>query len=861
MTFLLRTLSLSYLARHKAKTLLTVLGVVVGVATFSAIRGAQTALVSGIRGTVDRMAGKAQLQVLLEGGVPEEVQERIRDVPSIRAQSPVIEQIVVADDAKLGSLLVLGVDLLGDREMRDYGFEGDADLDDPLLFLAQPDSIALARTLAEKAGVKVGDPFVFRTPGGPKRVIVRGLLTPRGFAESFGGNLAVMDVYAAQTLFGRGRRFDRLEIRLQDDATLAQGTAAVSGVLGPGYRVETPDRRGAQMEELITIFVAGFDITSGFALGIGTFLIFNAFTVSVNRRRRDVGTLRSLGATPRQVQALFLLEGVVIGLVGGALGLLAGSALAGSFLKMMGTTTEQIYGIAEASGVVRLTPALALQALGLGVLASLVGAWGPARAASRIAPTEAFAKGVFQAHAAGRAGRPAAGLALLAAAIGIALHPPFGGMPFVFLVLGLGTAGVVLATGPLARQLLVRAMPVVSRLAPATGPLSSDALLSNPRRTSGTVTAMTLTLSFVLGLGGYMEAAKGALVRWMNDILTSDFYVRGSASFARPDYRYPASVREELLGLPGVRAVESYRACRIPYRGAGSQAAVGTGGPGSQIVLFSLETEGLLARTRHEFLQGDQKAMREGLLSRKCAVSDNFHRLFGLGVGDSVEIAAPTGIVRIPIAVVFRDYTSDRGSVLIDRAYFVELWQDDRVDTFDVNLTKGADPEAVRGAIRTLLAGRMPALVSSRKEFTAEIGQAIDAFYSLIRVTLVLALVVAFLGIVTSLLISVAERSREIGILKSLGGLGAQIRRSVVLEAIALGLTGLALAVPVGALVAVFMQGTVAEVFAGWRMPNRYPWELLLTLVVALPVVSTVAAWVPARQAARVKVTEAITYE
>ncbi|MFA7061751.1 MAG: ABC transporter permease, partial [Pedobacter sp.] len=245
MRFLLRTLSLSYVRRHVAKTLLTLLGVVVGVATFSSIRCAQGTLVKGIRSTVDRVAGKSQLQITMEGGVPEEVQERVRELPGIRATSPVIEQIVTPEKGELGSLLVIGIDLLGDREMRDYGFDGqDADLDDPLLFLAQPDSAIFTRQFADKARLKIGDTIRLRVPKGMKLVTARGLLTPKGFSEAFGGNLMVVDVYAAQELFGRGRRFDRLDVRLTEGTSIAQATATLEKRLGPAYRVETPNRRG-----------------------------------------------------------------------------------------------------------------------------------------------------------------------------------------------------------------------------------------------------------------------------------------------------------------------------------------------------------------------------------------------------------------------------------------------------------------------------------------------------------------------------------------------------------------------------------------------------------------------------------------
>lgn len=849
MRFLLRTLSLSYARRHFGKTILTLLGVVVGVTTFSSIKTAQDALVKGIGSTVDRVAGKAHLQVTMDGGVPEEIQEKLRSLPGIRATSPVIEQIVVPEKAELGSLMVVGIDLLGDREMRDYGFEGDdADLDDPLLFLAQPDSALFTRDFAQRAVLSTGKALSLKLPTGYKQVTARGVMSPKGFAEAFGGNLMVVDVYAAQDLFGRGRRFDRIDVRLQDGVTVAQGTATLQKALGPAYQVETPARRGEQMERLVANFTAGFNVSSAFALAIGIFLIFNAFNVAVNRRRRDIGTLRALGATPRQVQVLFLAEALILGIMGGVLGCLAGTAFSQGLLVSMGQSTEAVYGI-SGSGIVHLTPAIALQSILLGVGASLAGAWGPALAASRIPPTEAFAKGVFQARVERRAApRLAAAAALLAAAVYFALFSGLPGNQMLLAVLILGGTGLILLLGPLSRALLVAAAPLLSRFFPSAGPLSSDALMANPRRSAGTIMAMTLSLTFVLGLGGYLGSTKGTIVRWMDDVLTCDLFVRASANFTRGDYLYPGALREELVQLPGVRAVESIRAIRPQFSG-------------KRILINSVEIGQLLDRTKYEFAQGDAHAMREGAPKGMCAVSENFYRNFHLGVGDQVELMTPGGLVKFPISAVLRDYSCDQGSILLDRPVFLQHWNDDRVDIYDVSVHPGVDPKAVREEIRAKLAGRYPALVSTRAEFKAEIGKAIDAFYAVMRITVFLALGVAFLGIVTSLLISVAERTRDIGILKALGAVPSQIAGSIVIEALVLALAGLLLALPAGNLFASFMEGPVAVAFTGWSMPHNYPWDTLGQLLFALPLVSALAAWIPARQAAKVKVTEAIEYE
>ncbi len=850
MRFLLRTLSISYVRRHVAKTLLTLLGVIVGVATFSSIESAKGTLVKGIRSTVDRVAGKSQLQITMEGGVPEEVQEQVRTLPGIRATSPVIEQIVTPEKGELGSLMVIGVDLLGDREMRDYGFEGeDADLDDPLLFLAQPDSVIFTRQFAAKAGLKIGDSLALKVPKGVKRVTARGLLTPKGFAEAFGGNLMVVDVYAAQDLFGRGRRFDRIDVRLDEGVSVAQGTTTLESALGPAYRVETPEKRGEHMERIVANFIAGFNVSSGFALAIGTFLIFNAFNVAVNRRRRDIGTLRALGATPRQVQLLFLSEALIIGIVGGILGCLAGTTASQAFLQIMGQTTETMYGVTS-SGVVRLPPGIAQQSMLLGILASLIGAWGPALTASRIPPTEAFAKGAFQARPPDRSVlRIAAGVVTLGGAFLMAIRPPLTGTPFLFTELLLGGVGIVLLVGPLSRMLLICLVPLATRFAPVAGRLSGDALLGNARRTSGTIMAMALSLTFVLGLGGYMGSTKKALVRWIEDAITSDLFVRASTKFNRPDFLFPGGLRDELLQVSGVKSVECYRAIRPLFKG-------------HQILVASIEIDPLLDRIKYEFTQGDVASMRRGLTKEgKCVVSDNFYRRYGLGVGQQVELASPNGIVRLPIAAVVRDYGSDQGTILMDRSIFLRYWKDDRVDVFDVSVIPGTAVGQVRELIHAKLAGRYPSLVSTRQEFTAEITKAIDAFYALTRVTIFLALGVAFLGIVTALLISVAERTREIGILKALGAIPAQLARSVILEALLLALVGLVLAIPAGSLFASFMEGPLAELFTGWIMPHQYPWDTLMQLLVALPLISALAAWIPARQAGKMKIVEAIEYE
>jgi putative ABC transport system permease protein len=276
----------------------------------------------------------------------------------------------------------------------------------------------------------------------------------------------------------------------------------------------------------------------------------------------------------------------------------------------------------------------------------------------------------------------------------------------------------------------------------------------------------------------------------------------------------------------------------------------------------SIDTGPVLERTRQEFLQGSREEMRQGMVQDgKCVVSDNFARLHDVGIGDVVELAAPTGPLRLPIVAITTSFVSDRGVIFVDRGLFVKHWQDDGVDGFHVVLHPGSDVLRVRDALVARLAPHAAVLVSTRQEFVAQVNSALAGFYALTRLTISMALVVAFVGIATSLLISVVERSREIGIMKALGAARAQIGGAVVLEALAVAACGLALAVPLGILLARFLETTVAESYSGFNMPHAYPLRLLGEILIGLPVLASLAAWLPARQAIALRATETISYE
>ncbi len=401
---LLRLISWQYARKHLLRTTLTTVGIVLGVAVFVGMHLANGSVLAAFNRTVDRIAGKTQLQVTAgEPGFDEDVLERVQAVEQVGVAVPAIEAPVETGLKGQGNLLILGVDMTGDRSLREYDLEsGDEDvIDDPLVFLAQPDSLIVSREFAARNSLAVNSKISMRSMEGMKQFTVRGIMGSEGLGSAFGGNLAIMDIYAAQKVFGRGRRFDRIDIAAKEGYTVAQCQAAVERVLGPGFQVEAPSARGRQFESLLRVYTMVMTINSLFALFIGMFLIYNAFSIAVTQRRAEIGILRALGATRGQIRGLFLGEGAIAGVFGSVAGVAAGVVLARVLAQFTTGVMQGVYGVAESAREIALTPGVVAVAVGMGIVTSVVAAVIPARNAARVDPVQALQKGKYQVLSAG----------------------------------------------------------------------------------------------------------------------------------------------------------------------------------------------------------------------------------------------------------------------------------------------------------------------------------------------------------------------------------------------------------------------------------------------------------------------------
>lgn len=832
---------------------MTTLGIALGVAVFFAVRTANAALLDSLSATVERLAGKSTLEITSgETGFPEEVLDTVRATPGVELAEPVIEVIAHTAFADEGNLLIMGVDTTGDQQLRQYEFDrSQTEIADPLTYLAQPNSILLSRSFADRHGLHIGDRIPIFTANGRKDFTVQGLFKPVGVGAVFGGNIAVMDVYSAQVVFNRGRNFDRIDLMNSPNVPVDELQRRLQARLPAGIESTRPQMRGQALENAVTAMRVGMLITSFIALLVGVYIIFNSFTIAVNQRWKEIGILRAIGVERRNVNAMFLGEALLMGVIGSISGVAGGFYLASAASKVMGSIAASVYGMISTEVAPKLHPGAVLISLALGVAASLIGAWFPARAASCLDPILAL-HNIESRQQESSLGwkRITLGFALvLLTSLLIQFSPSRVGMTIQLFYAALTLLGLTMLL-PRVVQLIARMIrPLMDWAGGSEGALAVDAMIQSPRRSSATVGALMVGLMFVFSTGAYIQSYKQMIGRWTHRMLNADLVVATSALLRSTSYHFSEDLGRRISALPEVKNVENVRFTLIPFQG-------------DTAALNAIEMESFLSRAPDSVEGANVNDVRERLSRGEgVLISKNFSTRWKCPVGGRIRLNSPGGVLDLPVLGIVEDYRSDKGSIFLDRALYKKYWKDDAVDFIDVNLKPGEDATTVKREIERLTYGTDHALVYTNAEFREWIGSLVDQFFLLNYMQLVVAVIVAIMGIVNTLIVSIMDRRREFAIVRAIGGYRSQIRKMVLLEAVAISIVG----VMVGALAAVFniqfLSRTVSTVLAGYDVPFYFPWVLVLETLPAVVVVSLLAAWIPARHAMQMPVIEAIGYE
>ena len=618
--------------------------------------------------------------------------------------------------------------------------------------------------------------------------------------------------------------------------------------VGPGLSVDPPSGRTRDFQSLLGVYNLAIKVSSAFALLIGMFIIYNSFSIAVTQRRGEIGILRALGATRGQIRTLFLWESAIAGAVGSVAGIGLGIAFAASMTGLTGQVMTMLFGVRQNAQEAVLDPRLLAVAFALGVTTSMLAAFIPARNAAAVEPVQALQKGKYQVLGVGesRFRRWAA-----AFCIAVSLACLAASQNRVVFYAGLAAyIFTVLLLIPFLSQALVRLLRIPLKwIRPVEGSLAADSLLQAPRRTSATVAALVLSLALVVGQGGSAAGSWVAIGEWVDNILNPDLFVSTDRNFGIRNFHFPASMEAELERIPGIDEVEPVRSVRVQYKGL-------------PMMVVSTDEAKLHRRVRSHVIAGDLETMfRLCAAGQGAIIAENLSTLANLHLHDRIAIPAPTGILDLPVVGIVRDLSNQLGAVFLDRSVYTRAFQDDSVDIFRIYLKPGASPEDVRTRIVEGMGAQKHLVVMFNREVRAFINDLMNQWFGMTYLQVLVAVAVAVLGIINTLTVSITDRRRELGVLRAVGGLRAQIRHTIWMEAFAIGAIGLVLGLATGSIYLYYALQVIQVDLTGILLPYRFPLGLAAILVPVIIAAAWASAIFPAETAVRSSLVEALEYE
>ncbi|OGP30171.1 MAG: hypothetical protein A2038_03670 [Deltaproteobacteria bacterium GWA2_57_13] len=854
---LLRFLSLRHCGRHRLRTALTFFGIVLGVAVIVAVAVVNRSLIRSFEHTIDLLAGKAVLQVTnAESGVSESLFPVIRETAGVKDAVAVVESFSPVVGLKAERLFVYGVDFLSDFTIREHEFMGAPfGLERALDFIAQPDSIALTESFARRHGFPVGSEIVLATSEGTRRYAVRALLRDQGTARAFGGNFALMDLPVAQIAFGKAGKLDGVDLTVEKGEDIETVKQRLSERLRGAAEVSRPHERGEQIDLLLRSFRLGLFFVSLIALFVGFFLIYNTVSVSVVQRKREIGLLRCLGMRRGEVLILFLLEALSLALPGSLVGIFAGVVLAQGALLFVGETVRNIFlwlDLARSP----LTQWEFWIALGSGLGVSVVAAFHPAWEATTVTAQEGARQTAWSPRFAGLYSRASiVGFLFLIlsplfiffspASLGAVERFSLGVVAMLIFLLGLSFLAPLLVLGwaKVVRRGLAHSSWIEARIA-------SDTLGRSPVRSGITVATLMISLAAIFTVAAFVHSVRGSLLTWIDQMVTADLVVHSGARTAGPkNVPLREDLADRLEAMPGVEVVDLYRLIRSTYEG-------------KPIFIESFSARVSRKVRRLPMAEGDAgSALERAAAGEGVIVSESFQSKFGKGSGDTVRLPTPSGFVDFPILGVYVDYSSDSGSVLLDRSLYKRIWRDDLVDAFDLWLAPGADQDQVIQRIKRDYGEKYQLFISTHRELRQSVVEIMEQSFSVNYAVEAVAVIVAIFSVINTLLASVLDRAREIGVLRAIGATKGQLSKMLLSEAGWLGSIGGVLGLIAGTVMSYHHVVYNTKVLTGWTFQYHYPLGVAL-LSLALSVgLCLLAGYVPARQAASAPIVSAIGYE
>lgn len=846
------TLALRYLAGRKLRTVLTTLAIVFGVLLIFGMNTLLPAFTAAFQANAMALADQTDATITNKTGAafPLDVVQTVAGVEGVTAVAAKLERPLnlpadyfdndPATPDRLTAVALVG----GEPEtLRTLGFYN---VDEGRFITAEDAGVAvITKSLAEAAGVALGDELELPTPTGLVRLTIVGLLPARLLP---GNEEVLVSLAQAQRLLDTPGQINVIDANFDttDAARREQIETALKAALGPHYTIGVI-QAGAEILTNIKTAQAIMSLLGMLGLLMGGFIIFNTFRTVVAERKRDIGMLRAIGASQNAILSLILVEGLVQGVVGTALGLLLGYGFGWLAIGGFSTIGRQFLNVNLGGPAISVSLVVLSIALGVGV--TLVAGLLPARAASRVTPLEALrpaiGDGLF---------RPLTTISFWVGVVSLVLALiaiPSGNSSFIGLGAVLFIVGLILI-GPALVQPIARLFGLLLALAFAragTADLAEGNLTRQPSRAAVTAATTMIALAIVVMASSVIASVSGTFVNMLKNSLSSDYLlipptiaVWGVNVGAAPE------LADDLRAIEGVAVVSTLRFAATQI----NDVAVG---------VLGIEPVAYRATSGLTFLEGDPAQAFAALSTgRGLIINGLLKSSAGLKVGDEVALLTPTGEAVYTIVAVASDYLNAKTTTAyISQANIAADFGRSEDVMFNINRTPNADAAQVEAGLKEALKPYPQFKLVVGQDYVDQNLEIFDAVFLGMYVLVLFLAIPSLIAMVNTLAIGVIERTREIGMLRAVGATRAQIRTIVLAEALILAAIGTAF----GLLSGLYLGYMGIKAFSALGFPMDYTFSLdgLILATAAGLLFGAFAAIIPARQAARLEIVQALRYE
>lgn len=831
--------------------LLCIVGIALGVAMMVSIDLANGSAQRAFSLSTNAITGKATHQVtaLSPRGIPDAVYSQLKRTFNVPA-APIVEGYAKVAELENQPMRLVGVDLLAESPFRTYFSDVSSQGTGFLQFLTQPNTVVLAQDTADRYGLQLGDTLHLDVSGRITSVTLAGTIaTTDKLNRRALSNFLFADIATAQELLDSLGYLSQIDLIVRQPATVE----AIAAFLPQQVQLETAAAQKNVVQQMTAAFELNLTALSLLALVVGMFLIYNTVTFSVIQRRPIFGILRCLGATQGQLFSLILGEAAIFSVIGSGLGIGLGIVLGRGIVGLITQTINDFYFIVNVQQVT-LSHTTIVKGAVVGIVSALLASAVPAWEAMKTPPSMTLQRSNLE-HKIQQLLPKLVWIWLSLTVAGILLLQwQAAGLVAAFAGLFAILLGAAALTPPLIAVTLPVLLPIGQRFLGVLGRLAPRDILRSLSRTSVAVAALMVAVSVIVGVSIMVGSFRGTVVQWLNQTLQADIYVSPPSTTAnRVLGKVDPEIVAQLRTWPQIEQVVTYNDADVTvvdyHKTVKLIAANGDVSQGKRPYAWIRPD---LGRDPWSALTTEQGAIISEALYLRQGLSQ---------IPPTITLKTPQGDRTFPVIAVFYDYSSDRGTVILDNDVYEALWQDDRIASLGLFVQPKADVEAIVDSLRTYFSDQQTLSVRSNRSLRQGSLEIFDRTFAITNALRLLAVVVAFIGVLSTLMSLQLERTREIGILRSTGMTPGQLTAMTLLETGLMGTMAGLFALPLGFALAWILIYVINIRSFGWTLQMAldptYFWQAFLVAIVA----ALLAGLYPAIRLGRMTISTAIREE